>query len=148
MEIGSAPAIDMQELHRDTARDLGSLPAPAYSSDCGVGSLRDMDEVDTADSTAASMQICDVPEADVQTGRNDESREIDIPAAEDVSGFGRTSRLFPNSIQTTDLKHIVDNLLHECLNSMSLRLGCHSAGHIALSTSVPGCFRSAINSAS
>ena len=27
---------------------------------------------------------------------------------------------FPNSIHTTDLKHIVDNLLHECLDSMSL----------------------------
>ena len=32
----------------------------------------------------------------------------------------RLVKLFPNSIHTMDLKHIADNLLHECLDSMSL----------------------------
>lgn len=31
----------------------------------------------------------------------------------------RLSRLFPNSWHTADVKHVVDNLLHECLQCMS-----------------------------
>ena len=30
----------------------------------------------------------------------------------------RLSRLYPNSFQTADVKHVVDNLLHECLDGM------------------------------
>lgn len=31
----------------------------------------------------------------------------------------RVSRLFPNSWHTADVKHVVDNLLHECLQCMA-----------------------------
>ena len=31
----------------------------------------------------------------------------------------RSSVLFPNSWQTADMKHVVDNLLHECLEAMA-----------------------------
>ena len=35
----------------------------------------------------------------------------------------RLSRLYPNSIPTTDLKHISDNLLDQCLSTMSTSVG-------------------------
>lgn len=104
MEIGSTPAVDLQLLNEDTARDLGTVTRAGAAASGGSSFF---DGADTADDAALQMTVS------FEQG----TRSIAVKPA---INMGRLSRLFPNSIHTTDLKHIVDNLLHECLDSMSL----------------------------
>ena len=119
-ELGSAPSIDLQLLHEDTARDLSSTPAP--NRFC-------LDDVDTADAAAAAASALVVfrepAEIAVQQARvPTEDTALAIPDERTGASLDRLSRLYPNSIHTSDLKHVVDNLLHECLDCMAVCLEC------------------------
>ena len=55
--------------------------------------------------------------------RHDPSEDrLALPTGDEDAA--RVSRLYPNSFQTADVKHVVDNLLHECLDSMTTCLNC------------------------
>ena len=43
----------------------------------------------------------------------------EVEAVEVVDEYDRAGRLYPNSFQTADLKHVVDNALSEVLESMT-----------------------------
>ena len=53
-------------------------------------------------------------------GSEGDEAQLQLQPAEmpEDSHASRSSRLYPNSFQTADVKHVVDNLLSECLDSM------------------------------
>ncbi|CAE7814629.1 chk1 [Symbiodinium sp. CCMP2592] len=100
-DIATAPAIDLAALHRENAANLGSRSALAQI----VG-----DDEDDA---------CNFLIQDLVDPQAEETRLAKIYAEDEKA---RHARLYPNAWQTSDLKHVVDNLLHESLDSMQTLL--------------------------
>ena len=127
-DIGSAPEIDVKALQADTAADLHSVPLSA--------TLPLALEDDVPPMPAPKQQEVVV----VSDSDNDPSE----PAAAAVAAaeHGRLGRLYPNSFQTADLKHFMDNLMQESLRCMTMSRSCTQCDvphmfalcHLALST--------------
>lgn len=60
------------------------------------------------------------PSASADVVHVDDDDDSALGEQEEQSKIGR---LFPNAIQTADMKHIMDNILKECLSVMSSRPG-------------------------
>lgn len=102
MELSTAPAIRLEALLDETAETLRTLPSTKPS----LVPLED----DTAADAASEVLLSEATD-----NANDDIRPETEPE--------RLSRLYPNSIPTTDLKHISDNLLDQCLSTMSTSVG-------------------------
>lgn len=109
-ELGHAPGIDVKALLDDTARDLQCVAATASRSEPPELMMLEDDGQPMLLGLDAGSAVVPVPE----------NISPEVPEDDDVD---RLSRMYPNSLPTTDLKHIVDNLLGECLGVMSLLLG-------------------------
>ena len=96
-EVGNAPQVNFRALLNDTAENLKTLPS---TSEKQVGFLALEDDTEA---------LHDIETKDPSTPDQAESEEAE-----------RLSKLYPNSIRTSDVKHIVDNMLHECLDSMTM----------------------------
>ena len=98
----------------DTARDLQCVAATASRSEPPELMMLEDDGqpmrlgLDAGSAVVSKSISPEVPEG--------------IPEVDDDDD-DRLSRMYPNSIPTTDLKHIVDNLLGECLGVVGLLLG-------------------------
>ena len=111
-ELGNAPRIDTKALLDDTAKDLRTV-AVTHAKPAGFELMLEDD---------FGRPIVDQePPLDVDDWDASAEREALVLRAE----HERLSRLYPNSIHTSDLKHVVDNLLGECLDEMSKFLRLH-----------------------
>ena len=105
-DIGRAPQIDVRALVNDTAADLHTKTAADKSNTAAA--LED----DTGDNLALVRR-------EPEPGSEPETTATAVGDGHMQEGY-RLSRLFPNSIHTSDMKHIADNLLSECLESMEM----------------------------
>lgn len=120
-EIGNAPALNFQALLDDTARDLDTTAA-ATNSVLQQKALVDLGPLETG------LDLATVSSGGAGAGAELQGAEAQVQVqtlteAPDQDPSSRLSRMYPNSIHTADLKHVVDNLLGECLGVMKSRLG-------------------------
>ena len=120
LELGNAPDIDTAALLNDTAMTLQTTARTSSST-----------TLELEDDTAAAAATVVV--------------ESDPPASEEIESVSpadchrtRVSRLYPNSRPTPDMKHIVDNLLGECLDCMPSM--CLARTYVSCKNFLPSCF--------
>ncbi|CAE7773058.1 unnamed protein product, partial [Symbiodinium sp. CCMP2456] len=100
-EIAQAPAVDLSALLSERAADLQSRTrgtVPALTDDVQYNALCD----EAAEEARVPANVVALPDEEAVAIREGAQQERD-----------RVSRLFPNSWHTADVKHVVDNLLHE-----------------------------------
>ena len=103
-DIATAPAIDVAALHRENAANL-----------CSNSTLVPVGGLGHDDDDAPNFLTEDL--VDLQ-----QAEEMRLARVHEQEEQARHGRLYPNAWQTSDLKHVTDNLLHESLGSMQTLL--------------------------
>lgn len=109
----------MAALLEDTAHDLHSVPA-THANPAAPPLMLEDDYVNDNDHGRVHVM-------DIIGDAADSDRDQLVPNEE--SDSERLNRLYPNSFHTSDIKHVVDNLLGETLAEMQVYLGAHLSFH-------------------
>lgn len=118
-QIATSPAVDVSEILQETAACL----------EAGGNSLEQLEAGPSAPMLQEGVSVSAVSilpprfeEGEAAGGGGDAEAEVEVEAV--PSEPEQRDRLYPNAFQTADLKHIVDNALHEVLETMkTLPLG-------------------------
>lgn len=112
--VAGAPAVDVEEMQRETAALL-NIPFAEQHQIEDKAYVMQIEDVFVVGPSRNAPPAVDAVAAPAAEPTHVEEQEVDA-AQENLQ---RIARLYPNSFQTADLKHVVDNALSEVLGTMN-----------------------------